>query len=367
MKSVTVCLNMIVKNEAHVIRRCLENVRPLIHHWVIVDTGSTDGTQSLIKEVLADIPGTLYERSWVNFGHNRTEAVALARDCADYILTIDADEQLEREDDFLWGDLSAEAYSLIKVREPRRYRIPSLVRGNLHWKWIGALHEYIDKEGGFQSEPLDGIKLMSPREGARANDPDTYRKDALLLERAVAENPNNKRDVFYLAQSYRDCEAYDEAIKWYQHRIEMCGWIEEVYVSALNIARIRVKRSDEWPLVISAYLDAHNLLPARAEALFDLGMCFSHRSEWANAWLFLSRAAGLPLDPTFVLFVEENTYQWLAKMQAAVAAHYAEEFESAARLNRELLSAAVLPEMYREQVQENLRLALQSMPDSRLT
>ncbi|MCJ2050481.1 glycosyltransferase, partial [Methylobacterium sp. J-070] len=50
---------MIVKNEAHVIRRCLESVRPIIDHWVIVDTGSTDGTEEVIRAALADVPGTL--------------------------------------------------------------------------------------------------------------------------------------------------------------------------------------------------------------------------------------------------------------------------------------------------------------------
>jgi hypothetical protein len=35
----SVCLNMIVKNEADVIRRCLDSVRPIIDRWVIVDTG----------------------------------------------------------------------------------------------------------------------------------------------------------------------------------------------------------------------------------------------------------------------------------------------------------------------------------------
>jgi hypothetical protein len=37
----TICLVMIVKNEAAIIRRCLESVKSIIHDWVICDTGST--------------------------------------------------------------------------------------------------------------------------------------------------------------------------------------------------------------------------------------------------------------------------------------------------------------------------------------
>ena len=58
---------MMVKNEAPVIGRCLDSVRKLIDSWVIVDTGSTDGTQSLVAEILHDIPGKLYERPWRDF------------------------------------------------------------------------------------------------------------------------------------------------------------------------------------------------------------------------------------------------------------------------------------------------------------
>jgi glycosyltransferase involved in cell wall biosynthesis len=59
---------------------------------VIVDTGSTDGTQELIREALADLPGALIERPWVDFAHNRNEALAAARGRCDYILLIDADD-----------------------------------------------------------------------------------------------------------------------------------------------------------------------------------------------------------------------------------------------------------------------------------
>ena len=81
----TICLTMIVKNESQVIRRCIDSVKDYISYWVIVDTGSTDGTQDLIKEIMAEynIPGELHERPWVDFGHNRTENLRYAKDKAD--------------------------------------------------------------------------------------------------------------------------------------------------------------------------------------------------------------------------------------------------------------------------------------------
>ena len=88
---------MIVKNEARVIERCLASVRPLIDSWVITDTGSTDGTQDLIREALDGVPGELREEPWVDFGHNRTRNIQHARGKADFLLTVDADHVLRQD------------------------------------------------------------------------------------------------------------------------------------------------------------------------------------------------------------------------------------------------------------------------------
>src|SRR6266446_2172189 len=87
----TICLCMIVKDEAAVICRCLESVKPIINHWVICDTGSTDRTPDIIRETLSGIPGTLHQVPWVDFGYNRTQALKLAKGKADYHLLLDAD------------------------------------------------------------------------------------------------------------------------------------------------------------------------------------------------------------------------------------------------------------------------------------
>jgi glycosyltransferase involved in cell wall biosynthesis len=81
---------MIVKDEAKVIEKCLSSVKPLIDYWAIVDTGSSDNTKQLIDKMIAGIPGEFHERPWVNFAHNRNEALEFTKNKGDYVLFIDA-------------------------------------------------------------------------------------------------------------------------------------------------------------------------------------------------------------------------------------------------------------------------------------
>ena len=52
-------LCMIVKNESHIIHECLESIYKFVDYWIISDTGSTDGTQDIIKNFFKEkgIPG----------------------------------------------------------------------------------------------------------------------------------------------------------------------------------------------------------------------------------------------------------------------------------------------------------------------
>ena len=102
---------MIVKNEAPVILRCINSLRSIIDHWVIVDTGSTDGTQEIVRASLAAIPGCLIERPWIDFAYNRTEALDLARSHGDYTLVIDADDELIIPAGFIMPNLDAPGYT----------------------------------------------------------------------------------------------------------------------------------------------------------------------------------------------------------------------------------------------------------------
>ena len=77
----TIGLCMIVKNETKVIRRCLESMLPLVDYILIVDTGSTDGTQQMIRGFLMEhkVRGAVINEPWRDFAYNRSFALEAAR------------------------------------------------------------------------------------------------------------------------------------------------------------------------------------------------------------------------------------------------------------------------------------------------
>src|SRR5712691_10750880 len=101
----TIGLCMIVKDEAALIRRCLDSAQALIDYVLIVDTGSTDGTQAVVWNYLSDtgLPGLVADEPWRDFAYNRTLALRRMRvdmPSVDYALMLDADDFLVLDDGF---------------------------------------------------------------------------------------------------------------------------------------------------------------------------------------------------------------------------------------------------------------------------
>ena len=97
MSKPTLTLCMIVKDEEHIIRECLESVYREIDRYDITDTGSTDRTKEIIKEFFDEkgIPGEVYDEPWEGFGKSRTKSLRNAdKGGADYSWVIDADDKL---------------------------------------------------------------------------------------------------------------------------------------------------------------------------------------------------------------------------------------------------------------------------------
>jgi len=352
---------MIVKDEAPVIRRCLDSVRPLIDYWVIVDTGSTDGTQGIIREHLKDVPGELHERPWRDFASNRSEALALARGRGDYVFVIDADEILRLAPGFELPALTCDSYNVAVLYNGCSYVRRQLVRNSLPWRYEGVLHEYITCEQARTEELLQGLQTVPFHDGARARDADTYRRDALVLERALADDPRNTRYVFYLAQSYRDAGELESALRNYRRRVEMGGWPEEVWYSLYQITQLRERMGAPWPEVLDGYLSAWQYMPDRAGPLYRVGMHYQQRGEHHAAHLFFTRAMAVPCPGPDRLFVEQTLYDYQLPIEYAVSCFYVGAHAQAVETNNQLLRSGLLPAHAVEQVVRNRRFSLDAL------
>ncbi|MGQ0622585.1 MAG: tetratricopeptide repeat-containing glycosyltransferase [Panacagrimonas sp.] len=355
-----ICLNMIVKNEAHVIQRCLASVRPFIDAWVIVDTGSTDGTQNVIRDALKHLPGRLHERPWKNFGHNRSEAIQLAAGVAEYLLIIDADDFLVTPKGFRFPDLRDPAYSLAIHHGPIRYRRRALIREALGWRYVGVLHEYLESTQPVTGEtPLEGVHIGFGADGGRSQVDQRvkYARDAEVLEQGLRDEPDNSRYVFYLAQSYRDSEQFQKSLAAYDRRATMGGFAEEVYCALLQGARISRRLGLPAAEIVDRYLRAFESRPTRAEALGELALyCRESGPRWALAYMFAQRAVRIPM-PSDVLFLEPAWYEWRSLDEYAIAAYWVGEWEECRETCEHLLSTGLLPQEQRERVLGNLNHA----------
>ena len=129
----TICLSMIVKNEAHCIEKCLESVKPIITNWLIADNGSTDNTRQVVQNCLKGIPGEYALTTWKDFSTNRNEALSLATkfNC-DYILVIDADDYLVINDLSEFEHINKPVYSFNIKHGSITYPRPQLVKTSIN-------------------------------------------------------------------------------------------------------------------------------------------------------------------------------------------------------------------------------------------
>lgn len=331
-----VCLNMVIKNEAHVIERCLRSAVPLIDSWCIVDTGSTDGTQDIVRNFLRDIPGVLHEQPWVNMGGNRTSAFQMVSG-ADYVLLIDADEVFEAPDGFEWPKLTLPAYELWTRYGNLRYTRAVLLSARHNWRWVGVNHPYPDCGERVQVGQLDQPVQFARHEGARSLDHTTYLRDAERLQGQLEQNPDDPRTVFYLAQSWRDATEYGKARDLYRQRVRMGGWMEERWHAAYQAARMTDLLGGD---PTTEYLAAFDMRPTRAEPLVRLASWLRRRKRYDQAALFAQAASELPM-PKDRLFVEVDAYEWRALDELAVAGYYAKASslrDAGRRASVELLS-----------------------------
>jgi FkbM family methyltransferase len=273
-KPPTVCLNMIVKNEEHIIKETLEMLCNKIKfsYWVICDTGSTDNTKEIICNFFKEkeIYGEIFDHQWKNFAHNRTLALDMAFNKSDLLFIFDADDEIHGNI-VIPNIIDNDGYLLnFGTSEGISYQRILLVNNRIKWNYQSVIHEYINclKPNANITTLKGDYYVVSGRRGSRNQDPNKYLKDAKILEEAYHEAKSNNDSLylrygFYCANSYKDAGMSNESIKWYKITLNNDNWIQEKYMSCLNLYyeynRIDEKEKGFYYLVESLKYDTERM------------------------------------------------------------------------------------------------------------
>jgi len=365
--SVTLC--MIVKDETHIIKECLQSMLPYIDRYDITDTGSTDGTPELIKEFMDEhgVEGEVYLCDWKGFGDHagkmgsRTESLNNAKGKAEYAWVIDAD-------DFVTGDfkfpevMDKDSYSLRIGREDFTWWRNQIFRLDSGWSYSGVLHEFAEckKKAETTNERIMGEYRISARTlGARnvnVTTQEKYSRDAEALEKAIQEEPDNVRYQFYLAQSYFDSQQYDKSMEAYKKRAEMGGWEEEVFYSLYRVGILAGILNKSWPEIQQAFLDAYEYRPIRAEPLYQIARLYRQvHNRPRLAYMYARMALEIPYPQNDILFISEDVYKYQVLDEIGATAFYAGKPHVGFAACQRLINENLVPQEHRQRCLDNLK------------
>lgn len=210
----TVSAVLIVKNERY-LEECVNSFRSHVDEVVIVDTGSSDNTKSIAllnSDVFREYSGCNNERGQImDFSNARNYAASLAT--CDYIFWVDGDDivlgpENIRAESSLASDGSLVSFDYLCSFDPNGN--PDLINritrmhkndGSCHWE--GRIHEYLTSSLSKSSKHSLKVSYSHIQDRSGKFDPE---RNLRILEAEYAKNPNDPRNLFYLARdsSYLD-------------------------------------------------------------------------------------------------------------------------------------------------------------------
>jgi glycosyltransferase involved in cell wall biosynthesis len=333
-KDVNIILVLMVKNESHIIARCLESAFPFVDAILLADTGSADDTVKVAVKC-ADQAGKAFGTvldPWQDFGHNRTLSLQAARKFAEedlrwklqvsFALVLDADMQLRGDPVFLrkfLTDFHGSGLLLQQRNGGLEYSNMRVMRLSDAWFCEGVTHEYWT--GGGEARNIPAASMWIDDIGDGGAKLDKFERDERLLLAGLEKKPGCERYMFYLAQTYHCMNRDLDAIHWYKKRIFAGGWVEEIWYSHLMIARTYLRMKLPFKAELWVHL-GQQIQPDRAEGLLSLVTHFRETSQHFKAWHYLLQLEALKKPQETKLFLEVDAYGHKMAYERSILQYY---------------------------------------------
>lgn len=305
-------LCIMVKNAGEVFEKVLTENLDIIDRWTILDTGSTDGTQDIIRKVLKNKKGKLYEEDFVNFRDSRNACLDFAGNSCKYNLMLDDTYvirgELKHFLETVRGDQFADSYSLIIQSDDTEYYSNRVTKSANNLRYIYKIHEVIQKN--------DNVNVVIPNTKAWIFD---YRNDYMenrtmdrkqydlkLLFEDYEDDPEDPRALYYIAQTYNLLKEHEKAAEYFLKRAYHSNieFKQEKVDSLFEAARIyNFKLNKPWEECEKMYLEAYDWEPTRPDSLYFIGIHYYMNNDMKKAYDYMKKAfiIGYPVHTQFSL------------------------------------------------------------------
>lgn len=345
---------IMVKNEVDVI---IPTLKPFvdagIESFLVFDTGSTDGTQKIIKNYFDDCDlehAYIIEEPFVDFATSRNRALELAEHIFvnnTFLLMLDAEWYIynvhelikfcEIHKNYIADNCTGSCYlmRLITLADNIDNYVPRLIRQGYNVHYAGVVHESIaDNASGIVPESV--YFEYRPTECGKNKSQARCVRDYALLKKSLEDDPTNFRTLFYLGQTCQFMDDWEQAIFYYKKRSELGDVCQEKALAAYRVGcaieHIIAEAHKNGSFskyteedALHYFMQSYILLPFRAEPLFRIACYYIRHHQHAIAYLFAVRAVQLPVNSS--LFIENRVYDYLRYDILGQCALYVGEFE----------------------------------------
>jgi hypothetical protein len=307
-----ICLCMIVKDAGPLFEKVLTDNLSIIDQWCILDTGSTDGTQDVIRRVLKNKKGNLYEEPFVDFMVSRNRCLELAGNVCKFIIMLD-DTYSVRGDlrTFLTevrGDQFSDSFSLLIQSDDSEYYSNRIIKSSSNLKYIHRIHEVItDINNHNVTIPPDCAFIFDNRSDYMEQRTTSRKQfDLDLLFKELEEFPDDPRALYYIAQTYGCLGDETNKAKYFRKRINhpVQGYVQEKIDSYFELARtMNFKLNGDWKECEKLYLAAWNLDHKRPDSLYFIGIKYYLDKDYSTSYKYFKSAfeIGYPIDSQYSL------------------------------------------------------------------
>lgn len=310
-------LCIMVKNAGDGFKDILIANLPYIDRYTILDTGSTDNTIKIIKEVLVDKRGELYREPFINFRDSRNRLLELADTHCHFNIMLDDTfilcGNIREFLDFARGDDVATSFSLTIEYDDISITSNRITKSHLGLRYVNMVHEIIQTENNAMNVAIPykfGYIKETTSEYMKNRTKERKHKDISTLKKMLEEDPENPRTYYYLATSYINTEDWEEALKWFLKRIKLKGFKDEIQDSLYYIAVIKDKMlNNPWEECFDLYLKCYEFNPVRPEALYFIGKKYLDKGMKNTAYIYLKKAFEIG-NPPITISYRKDIYNY---------------------------------------------------------